>query len=1107
VTGAGGRSARVVASPVARERVDRARAWLAKAGAASEVIVVAATTEAAAQLARRAGGELGAAFGWHRFTLMRLAGELAKPALARRGLSPASVLSVEALASRTFHVLARAAGVGRFEPIRDRPGLPRALGRTLDELRLAGVRATGDADLDRILAAYAAELAAAKLADRAEVLALATARATEPAAHRLLDRPVLLLDVALRSALDEELVRALAARSADVLATVPTGDDATLGRTCAALGTKTIEQVGAEGRTALGRLQAGLFSESGGSAAAGDDVVVFSAPGESRECVEIARRIRAEAERGTRFDEIAVVLRSVPQYRAHLEEALRRASIPAYFARGAVRPDPAGRAMLALLACAAEGLSARRFAEYLSLGEVPDADAQGAPPPPVPSADRFTPPDHEIVADAVTRVADEEEESHRERRREGDLDAESPSFSPPLPVPSSPVVAGTLRAPRHWEKILVDAAVIGGSDRWVRRLDGYAAQLARNRSEVPDAEDAQRAAIDRDLGALAALRGFALPLLAELERLPTRAPWGPWLDALTALATRALRAPERVLAVLAELAPMASVGPIELGEVRLVLEKRLAELVVRPTGRPAGRVYVASADDVRGLSLQVVFVPGLAEKIFPQKVAEDPMLTDEARSRIEGARLRTKAERAADERLALRVAVGAARERAVLSYPRIDVEQSRPRTPSFYALEVLRAATGRLPSGFDELARSAEQRGEARIGWPAPEEEADAIDDAEHDLALLARVMKEPEATAVGKARYLLTVNPHLARALRFRARRWTKKWNQADGLVDVAPEARAALDAHLFAARSFSPTALQNFALCPYKLVLQALHRLTPREDPAPLEELDPLQKGSLVHETLYSLLVDLRERGLLPVTPANLEQARERLDATLEETAKRAHDDLAPAIEGVWVDGIEDIEKDLRHWLYLSSQEEEWVPAHFELAFGLTDPREKDPRSQNDPVALDVGVKLRGSIDLVERNAAGEYRVVDFKTGKARMQQGAVIAGGQTLQPVLYALAVEKLFGAKVVEGVLDYLTTAGGFEQVSVAFDAEARDAAGAVVATIGRALKEGFLPAAPAKGACEWCDYKVVCGPYEEERTRKKAPGHKGIEALQELRRRR
>jgi hypothetical protein len=109
---------------------------------------------------------------------------------------------------------------------------------------------------------------------------------------------------------------------------------------------------------------------------------MLSAPGESRECVEIARRIHDAARAGTPFDRISVLLRAPDAYGPFLVEALRRAGIPAHFARGARRPDPSGRALLALLACAAEGYSARRFAEYLSLGEVPERAPGGDPPAP-----------------------------------------------------------------------------------------------------------------------------------------------------------------------------------------------------------------------------------------------------------------------------------------------------------------------------------------------------------------------------------------------------------------------------------------------------------------------------------------------------------------------------------------------------------------------------------------------------------------------------------------------------------------------------------------------------------------------------------------------------
>src|SRR6185436_11577232 len=223
---------------------------------------------------------------------------------------------------------------------------------------------------------------------------------------------------------------------------------------------------------------------------------------------------------------------------------------------------------------------------------------------------------------------------------------------------------------------------------------------------------------------------------------------------------------------------------------------------------------------------------------------------------------------------------GTAKKRLVLYYPRLDIEQSRPRTPSFYGLEVLRAAEGKLP-GFDDLARRAEVVGGARLGWPAPARPGLAIDAAEHDLALLQSILERPANETVGMARYLLDANVHLARALRFRGRRWNvKAWTRADGLVDPDPLAKPALAMHQLGARSFSPTALQHYAACPYKFVLNAIHKLSPREDPDMLEELDPLQRGSLIHEVQFELLGKLRVAGLVPVTAERLESARAVLD-----------------------------------------------------------------------------------------------------------------------------------------------------------------------------------------------------------------------------------
>jgi hypothetical protein len=825
---------------------------------------------------------------------------------------------------------------------------------------------------------------------------------------------------------------------------------------------------------------------------------IFSAPGEARECVEIARRV-LEAAAHVPFDRIAVLLRSPATYRAPLEDALRRAKIPAYFASGIPQPDPSGRALLALLKCAEEALSARRFSEYLSLGQVPKADANGAPPAAASEAQRFERPrgEEESLLPVDDKFPVVPSRSGLAERAEpvtpsGSVPASGSGPDPASdagegPIdPDAPVTAGQLRSPRRWERLIIDAAVIGGVDRWRRRLQGLEhATLESLKS--PTLTEAQQQRFERELGDLRALGAFALPLLETLAALPRHASWGEWLTALSSLATRALRHPRRILAVLTELAPMAPVGPVELREVRAVLTRRLSEVTEPPEGRRYGQVFVATVEQVRGLSFELVFVPGLAERIFPQKVREDPLLPDATRARID-ARLETNAQRVTRERVALRLAVGAAESRAVLSWPRIDAEHARPRVPSFYALEAARAVEGALPA-YEALQRHAEQSGRARLAWPAPRLAASAIDDTEYDLAVLDEILSSGEEVK-GRARYLVEVSPHLARALRSRYAKWSQSsWTFADGLVKPDAQARAGLEAHQFSARPYSPTALEQYAACPYKFFLSAIHRLSPLEIPAEIEELGPLEKGSMTHAVHYTLLSELREAGV-KVSPATLEPTVfKRLDEVIARVTAEYADDFVPAIERVWNDGIEVMRADLREWLRRVAADVQWEPWRFELSFGLGERRDQDPSSVPKPVPLSQGVQLRGSIDLVERSAEGHLRATDYKTGKARVKEGNVVGGGRHLQPVLYALVLEQLFPeVKVDSGQLFYCTQVGGFSVVPTPLDGLAREHLGRVMLAIRSALEQGFFPAMPEPDECRWCDFRPVCGPEEERRIR-------------------
>jgi len=970
------------------------------------VLILAPVRLAAEEAARAAC--TGTLLGVHTRSFRDFVTELAAPGMNRRELVPVGRFVREALAARVTADLLSRNELTYLAPVAGFPGFPRALTDTFEELRLnpadlARLSDLGESgpDLARLLDAYSRELAARAFADHADRVRLAR-EAVAAGPRDLCEMAVVTLDVVPRTQLERDLLRAVmrTARANLALHLAP-GPRAPA--------------------SSLESLQRYLFSidpvpprEDDGS------VAIFSTSGEALECVEIARHIYTAAGHGVPFDEMAILLRSPERYQPLVAEGLRRASIPAHYARGSVRPDVAGRSFLALLHCAAEGLSASRFAEYLSLGQMP------------------------------------EEEDSQAR----------------MPVP-------------QWERLLVDAAVIGGLPRWEKRLAGLREEFHRRYREARDEEP--RATWERKIASVESLAQFALPIIGKLAALPARALWGEWIAALIDLAEFTLREPGRVVDLLEELEPMAEVGPVRLAEVLLVLGPRLNSLRAEPKDSRYGKVWVSSIEEARGLSFRHVFIPGLNEGLFPRPPAEDPLLLKPQREAL-GIELR------AEDTELLRIAVACASERVVLSFSRLDLLTGRERVPSFYAFAAHRASGGRDLDvrEFEDRARLATH---TRIGWPAPPDPADAIDDAEFDLATLAPLTK-------GAGQYLKSLPGRAVDSLRARWTRWHKPWKAADGLF-IEEIGSQALAPYLLSARAWSPSVLQQYARCPYRFALRGIHGLRPVDRLEAIQRLDPATRGAIYHSVQFELFRDLAARGALPITPQNLPEALDRLDAALHEVAEGAESDLAPAIPQIWRSEVQTIRADLRGWLQQKALfEPDWTPEFFELSFGLDDPLGRDPRSRKEPVEISGGFQFEGSIDLVERHRSGAIRVVDHKTGKIPEPKPEFLGAGEVLQPLLYGLAAEKILGEPVAFGRLYYSTIAQNYATIDVPLNDWTRQRAEKALHLIDDAIRTGFLPAAPRKDGCKRCEYLPVCGPYEEERIREKSQPE--LKDLKELR---
>ena len=212
---------------------------------------------------------------------------------------------------------------------------------------------------------------------------------------------------------------------------------------------------------------------------------------------------------------------------------------------------------------------------------------------------------------------------------------------------------------------------------------------------------------------------------------------------------------------------------------------------------------------------------------------------------------------------------------------------------------------------------------------------------------------------------------------------------------------------------------------------------------------------------------------------------------------------DRLLPPILRVWDDAIAGIRRDIHEWVRrLAEEMGEWTPVHVEMGVGFAGGFGRDQASRREDVALPDGTRLHGVVDLIEQRDAGEWRITDYKTGKYRLTERAVVNGGRTLQPILYAMAVEAAFGGRVTASRLYYCTEDGNYREhdwpITGASGAQTREQGLQVLAVVDRAIAQGQLPAAPDRETCRWCDFTAVCGPGAQH-----VPGRKDAGPLADL----
>jgi ATP-dependent helicase/nuclease subunit B len=525
-----------------------------------------------------------------------------------------------------------------------------------------------------------------------------------------------------------------------------------------------------------------------------------------------------------------------------------------------------------------------------------------------------------------------------------------------------------------------------------------------------------------------------------------------------------------------------AIGELEaLGDFRCPMAQALRFIRERVEGlrvgadRPRpGHLHVSSLPDVGTSGRPLVFVVGFEEgRVFPSAF-EDPVLLDAERARIHP-ELRQSADLVDEAVYAtlshLMSTATSAGVQMCLSYSCRDLRQFRETYASWVMLHMYRAATGDSSKSYRDL--------HAHLGAPVSCVPGSADQTLSGGRWWLRGVVAAGDEAG---RRAVLQQFPALAAGTRAATARASAAFTEFDGFV---PAAGIVLDPCAPGA-VVSPTQLEEAGECPFRYFLRRGLRVEAIETGDRDRDvwLNPLIRGSLLHDLYAGLLRRCRAAGRKP----SLADDREWLRAQGEATLATLDREMPAPSRDVREREAREFAADLE--LFLATEVDTAsarTPVALEVGFGRSRADEAEPLSMAEPVTVRVGgltFRVAGRVDRIDQLADGRFEILDYKTGGYWPDKWkGTFAGGRRLQHALYGLAAVELLKARTpkpkMAGAQYYFSsTKGRLERKLIPLQSMAT--VGQVLSDLREVITSGLFVHTPDVGDCRFCDYGAACG---------------------------
>ena len=508
---------------------------------------------------------------------------------------------------------------------------------------------------------------------------------------------------------------------------------------------------------------------------------------------------------------------------------------------------------------------------------------------------------------------------------------------------------------------------------------------------------------------------------------------------------------------------------------------------------PSSGIMVLNAYDLHGLNFAHVFLAGLNEGEFPNTRNSAVFLHDDEVTECNKALGRrvflSSASEYRQEELLFFYTLASANHQVVLTYNRSD-NNGRIQLPSALIDEVMRLWP---PADFsiEEIPSRIVQQ----ISKVLTREEM---------LGVLAsrlinrQAVARPEEDRLAEACQVLCLRPQELKRWDSIVRRAGIEESRVEGTLgpysgmvepDFLVDWLAALPQHQ-GRPMVSPTLLELYGQCPFAFWAGQILALSALEEP--LDELNPLEEGVLLHEILKNYLIHCQKKHLLPLI--GRAEETELLKQMANETWDKAEKKIPLGRQPLWQIRRTGMWRILTNWLQSEQlREDDFVPVHFEWSFG--------PESMAGPLEIhfanDRGLFFRGRIDRIDESP-GQLLVIDYKNSANRIKYMNLLkteALGQTsFQAPLYQIAAARFLGKPAQSAWIllrDFssnklrttLSTADPVfnqdqDQRRLAASQETTNFYNNLESTWTRLISGNFAPNFD-DGECDYCPYNTVC----------------------------